>query len=584
MKPAPPAWARVQRVQQQAPSLVPSLVPPLAAGGKAAKPPTLETVRRRVADIEVRLRRVSNESDKLMLQAEMGRQRGLLSKGRDFVKVTYPVNPPFAFVQIAFEQEAGEFRYTVREPRLLPGEDKTLLELRAKMESTADQEEVPVVQSGRLSDDPAMQAYLRRKFDFILDLYNIDLPAERVKPLYYYLQRELIGLGQADAVLRDPFIEDISCNGHRVPLYVFHRVFGSMQTNVVYPDEMLLNKYIQKLAQVSGKHVSIYQPILDATLQDGSRINLTLGTEVTRKGSTFSIRKFSADPISPVDLIRLGSIGPEPMAFLWHVVQAKRSVLVSGGTASGKTTLLNAVAMFMRPEDKVVSIEDTAEIHLGQPNWIQSVARAGFGAPGAGGGKAGAISLFDLLVAALRQRPEYVLVGEVRGKEASTLFQAIATGHAALATIHAGSIDELLHRMESDPMDIPRALMQSLDVVAFPAQVTLKNGGRARRLRHMTEIVGLDPATNNLLTSDPYAWDPESDTFRSMGRSFILERIAQSSGRSLADQQKEVQAKARYLGLLVKHGINHYQEFTRRINAYSVDPKQALEDLQAKGA
>jgi len=548
---------------------------------KDAKAPDLETLRERCRGLELRLRRANHESEKVMLQAEMGRQRALLSKGKEVVRVTNPVNPPFAFVEVRFDQEEGEFNYRVHEPKLLPGEEALLKDLKGKMESTADQEEVPIVQSGRLSDDPAMQAYLRRKFDFVVDLYNIPIAPERVKPVYYYLQRELVGMGPADAVLRDPFIEDISCNGHRVPLYVFHRVFGSMKTDVVYPDEMGLNKYIQKLAQVSGKHVSIYQPILDATLQDGSRINLTLGTEVTRKGSTFSIRKFSADPISPVDLIRLGSIGVEAMAFLWHVVQAKRSILVSGGTASGKTTLLNAVAMFMRPEDKVVSIEDTAEIHLGQPNWIQSVARQGFGSATAGA-KAGAISLFDLLVAALRQRPEYVLVGEVRGKEASTLFQAIATGHAAMATIHAGSIDELLHRMESDPMDIPRALLQSLDLVVFPAQVTLKNGGRARRLRHMTEIVGLDPQTNNLLTSDPYAWDPERDVFRNLGRSFVLERIAESTGRTLADQRAEVERKRQYLQLLVSQGVNHYRELTRRVNAYYVNPKEAFADLQAR--
>jgi flagellar protein FlaI len=354
-----------------------------------------------------------------------------------------------------------------------------------------------------------------------------------------------------------------------------------MKTNVVYPDEGLLNKYIQKLAQVSGKHVSIYQPILDATLQDGSRINLTLGTEVTRKGSTFSIRKFSADPISPVDLMRLGSVGAEPMAFLWHMIQSKRSILISGGTASGKTTLLNAISMFMRPEDKVVSIEDTAEVHLAHSNWIQSVARHGFG-NSSGGGKSGAITLFDLLVAALRQRPEYVLVGEVRGQEASTLFQAIATGHAAMATIHAGTVDELLHRMENEPMNIPRTLLQSLDLVIFPAQVITKSGSRARRLKLMTEILGIDAATENLLTSDPYSWDPEKDQFRFMGRSFILERIAQSTGRTLEEQQAEVQQKTRYLQALAARGVNHYLEFTRRINAYYVDPKQAFADLESR--
>jgi len=548
-----------------------------------AKAPDLATIRRRTAILEAKLRPTTNESEKLQLQAEMGRQRTVLSGGREFLRVTYPVNPPYAFVEIRFDQKAGEFAYTVHEPRLLPGEDALLAQVRQKMEETADQEQVPVVQAGRLSDDPAMKAYLRRKFDFVVDLYDLPIPPERTKALYYYIERELIGLGQADAVLRDPFIEDVSCNGHRVPIFVFHRVFGSMKTNVVYPDEALLNKYIQKLAQVSGKHVSIYQPILDATLQDGSRINLTLGTEVTRKGSTFSIRKFSADPISPVDLMRLGSVGVEPMAFLWHLIQSKRSILVSGGTASGKTTLLNAVSMFMRPEDKVVSIEDTAEVHLAHSNWIQSVARQGFGNSAAAGGKAGAISLFDLLVAALRQRPEYVLVGEVRGQEATTLFQAIATGHAAMATIHAGSVEELLHRMESEPMNIPRTLLQSLDLVIFPAQVVTKNG-RARRLKAMTEILGIDPATEDMLTSDPYRWDPERDEFRFNGRSFLLERIAQSTGRTLEEQQAEVRRKAEYLRELLARGINHYQEFTRRINAYYVDPARALADLRERKA
>jgi flagellar protein FlaI len=564
-----------------------TLAAPAFATGTPAKAPDLETVRRRTLALEARLRPPSNLSDKLHLQTEMGRMRAILSAGREKVRTTYPVNPPYAFVEIRFDEKDGEFNYAVKEPRLSPGEAEMLERIREKMESVADREEVPVVASGRLSDDPAMQAYLRRKFDFVVDLYDFPVPSDRVKALFYYIQRELIGLGRADAVLRDPFIEDVSCNGHGIPIYVFHRVFGSMRTTVTYPDELLLNKYIQKLAQVSGKHVSIYQPILDATLQDGSRINLTLGTEVTRKGSTFSIRKFSADPISPVDLLRLGSIGVEALAYLWHLIQHKRSILVSGGTASGKTTLLNAISMFMRPEDKVVSIEDTAEVHLAHSNWIQSVARAGFGTGGgqatAAGQRPGSITLFDLLVAALRQRPEYVLVGEVRGREASTLFQAIATGHAAMATIHAGSIEELLHRMESDPMNIPRALIQSLDVVIFPAQVVV-GGSRARRLRHMTEILGVDPTTENLLTSDPYRWDPERDPFRFTGRSFILERIAQSTGRSLEDQMREVTEKGRYLQLLKDKGINHYLEFTRRINAYYVNPRAAFEEMQARPA
>ena len=295
--------------------------------------------------------------------------------------------------------------------------------------------------------------------------------------ILYYLQRDFLGLGRTDAVLRDPFLEDISCLGPGVPLFVFHRVFGSLRTNVVYDGELDLNKYIFRLAQIAGKHISIYQPILDATLEDGSRINLTLGTEVTRKGSTFSVRKFSHDPVSPIDLLRFGSVSPFEMAYFWTLVEHHRSLLISGGTASGKTTFLNAISMFIRPEDEIVSIEDTPEIQIDHENWIQSVARSGYGMSSGGasgvsgvsgisshGAKPlGSVTLFDLLVAALRQRPEYVIVGEVRGVESFTLFQAISVGHASMSTIHAGSIAELLHRVENEPMNIPRVLFQALE-------------------------------------------------------------------------------------------------------------------------
>ncbi len=359
--------------------------------------------------------------------------------------------------------------------------------LREKLEATMDNEAVPVVEGTVFTESKPLREYLRKRCDEIIELYDVAIPERRKPVLLYYLERELLGLGRCDPVLKDPFIEDISCNGPYAPLFIFHRIFGSMRTNVIYDQELELNKYVIKLAQISGKHVSIYSPILDATLLDGSRINLTLGSEVTRKGSTFTIRKFSKDPILPIDLTRFQSASALQMAYFWTLIENKKSLLVSGGTASGKTTLLNAVCMFIRPEDKIVSIEDTPEIHIDHTNWIQSVSRQGYGAGGGassvsglsnqGGSRAGDVTLYDLLVAGLRQRPEYVIVGEVRGREAFTLFQAISVGHASMSTIHAGNIDELLHRVENEPMNIPRVLFQSLDAVAFQAQVTV-NGRR----------------------------------------------------------------------------------------------------------
>jgi flagellar protein FlaI len=519
---------------------------------------------------------------KVQLQAEMAEMRRQLGLGRENVRTSYPVHPPYAFVTIRFNRAQGEFNYVVQEPRLRQGEPELVLAIRDRMEGLSSREELPVQGAGRfLADNPQLMGHLERQFDHIVDLYDYEIATDRRRALLYYIQRDMVGMGKADAVLRDPFVEDISCNGHGVPLYVFHRVFGSMRTNVVVESEMDLNKYILKLAQVAGKHVSIYQPILDATLADGSRINLTLGTEVTRKGSTFSIRKFTQDPITPLDLLRLGSIDVPLLAYFWQLIQYKRSILVSGGTASGKTTLLNALSMFIRPEDKIVSIEDTPEVHLAHTNWIQSVARQGFGSSGAtqaNGARPGSITLFDLLVAALRQRPEYILVGEVRGREASTLFQAIATGHAAMATIHAGNIEELLHRIENDPMSIPRVLLQSLDVVAFPAQVVLPSQ-RVRRLSAVTEILGVDATSNNLLTNDAFSWDPRSDAFRATGRSFALEKVAQATGRTIEAVQADVAEKGEYLRLMQKVGVNQFRDFTYLVASYYVDPLQASRDL-----
>jgi len=365
-----------------------------------------------------------------------------------------------------------------------------------------------------------------------------------------------------------------------------------MRTNVMYESELELNKYVIKLAQISGKHVSIYQPILDATLLDGSRINLTLGSEVTRKGSTFTIRKFSHDPISPIDLIRFQSVSPLQMAYFWMLIENKKSILVSGGTASGKTTLLNAICMFIRPEDKIVSIEDTPEIHIDHTNWIQSVSRLGYGAgssgistsggTGSGGPRAGDITLFDLLIAGLRQRPEYIIVGEVRGREASTLFQAIAVGHASMSTIHAGSIDELLHRVENEPMNIPRALFSSLDAVAFQGQVGI-NGKMVRRIKSIVEILEIEKDNRNLLTNDAFNWDPKRDKFDFSGRSFILENISKSIGKSLDFMMNELQRKESYLLLMDKKNIHSYEKVSKAINDYYVDPISAIDDLEKAG-
>ncbi len=536
-------------------------------------------------------------SEKVIQQAQMSYMRRELDRDKFNLNITYPINPPYAFANIFYNKTRGEFNYHIKEPQLSTQEETQLKDLKEKLEATMDQEELPIDETFTFSKSKQLTDYLSNRFETILDLYDISVPAQRKPIMLFHLEKDLLGMSRADSILKDPFVEDIGCNGPNIPLYLYHRVFGSMKTNIIYPHELELNKFILKLAQISGKHVSVYSPILDAVLHDGSRINLTLGNEVTKKGSTFTIRKFSHDPISPIDLIRFGSITSEMMAYYWTLIEHKKSILLSGGTASGKTTLLNAICMLIKPEDKIVSIEDTPEIHIDHENWIQSVSRSGYGKASGisgisglsgvsgisgGGGGPGSVDMFDLLVAALRQRPEYILVGEIRGREAFTLFQAIAVGHASMSTVHAGSISELLHRIENQPMNIPRVLFQSIDAVGFIGQV-IYDGKRVRRTKNIVEVLEVEPDTENLLTNQAFKWNPKDDTFRYTGRSFVLEKIAEETGKDIDDVLTELKRKKYYLDLLDQNNVTYYKKVGQAIALYYMDQENAITNLQNNG-
>lgn len=559
---------------------------------RLSDPEFREKLREKAEQLEKEYSKEKVVTDKMLQLKELSHMRKVYDKERSNTNLTYPVNPPFAFVNIKFDKEEGELQYILKEPKITPEEREVLEKIKIKMENFMDKEEIPLGEGRVLTKSQELRTYLKGLYNEVIDIFDIELEDKRKLVLFYYLEKELLGWGRSDGIIKDPYIEDISCNGPKIPMYIFHRVFGSMKTNVVYQNDAELNKYVIKLAQIAGKHVSVYQPILDATLSDGSRINLTLGSEVTRKGSTYTIRKFSHDPISPVDLLRFKSIDPLQLAYFWFVIEHHRSMMISGGTASGKTTLLNALCMFIKPEDKIVSIEDTPEIHIDHVNWIQSVARAGFGAvsgisasgvsgPSGGAARPGSISLFDLLVAALRQRPEYVIVGEVRGKEAFTLFQAISVGHAGMSTVHAGSIDELLHRVENEPMSIPRVMFQSLDFVAFQGQVFV-HGKRARRVKAIVEVLDIERDTKNLLTNEVFRWDPKADKFNFSGRSFLLEKIGKQIGKDIDVILEDIHQRENYLRLLDSKNVTHYKDVSRAINAYYLDPVSATLELDKR--
>ncbi|OYT58592.1 secretion system protein E, partial [Euryarchaeota archaeon ex4484_178] len=337
---------------------------------------------------------------------------------------------PYSFVRIIYDTINSEYIYEVIEPPLSDEEIKILEELKAHMVEYLEIKEFESIEERK--------EYLFKTAEKVRDDLNIALDAVVWDRMKYYIYRDFIGYGLIQVPMIDSEVEDISCDGVNIPIYIYHRMYGSIKSNLMFQKEENLDNYVIWIVQKSGKHISISSPMVDASLPDGSRLQATLGKYVTKRGSSFTIRRFKPNPFTPIDLIRFKTMSREMMAYLWLAVENGMSIIVCGGTASGKTTTLNAILLFIPPNMKIVSIEDTRELNLPHENWIPSLTREGVGEPHpVTGKKPGEIDMFDLLKAALRQRPQYIMVGEVRGAEAYTVFQAMATGKTCFTTFHA---------------------------------------------------------------------------------------------------------------------------------------------------
>jgi flagellar protein FlaI len=388
----------------------------------------------------------------------------------------------------------------------------------------------------------------------------------------YYLLRDFIHFGRIDPVMRDPAIEDISCDGDEVPVFVYHGAYRDLETNVVFAGSELTS-FVVQLAQRAGKQVSVSDPLVDASLTDGSRVQLTLGTDISTRGSNFTIRKFSEVPFTPVDLVRWNTFSVEQMAYFWLAIENNRSLLFAGGTGSGKTTSMNAVSFFIPQNSKVVSIEDTREITLPHDNWIQSVTRDSFAAD-----NRGEVSMYELLQASLRQRPEYLLVGEIRTEErvALTFFHSIATGHTAYSTVHADSIEGVLNRLRNEPLNVPPAMLEGLDVVSVQRQIHLGED-RVRRNMNVVEILpGEGEATGIIGTNAVFRRDPRTDSHERVGTSRVLSEIAEEHGWDDADLAAELARREAVLRYMVEAEITDYRDVASLIHTYGRKPEAVM--------
>jgi len=341
----------------------------------------------------------------------------------------------------------------------------------------------------------------------------------RYRSIRYLMRRKLEGLGVLQPMIDDPNIEDISCSGLG-NIFVEHRMFGGLKSSIGFESHHDLDKFVIQLAESIRHPVTFREPCVDATLPDGSRINIVYGTDVSKRGSNFTIRKFSDTPLSILELVGFGALNYEMAAYLSIIIQEGMNLWVSGETASGKTTLMNALTTFVSPEAKIVSIEDTPEVQVPHHNWIRGCTRGS-----AKNSESSEVSMFDLLKAALRQRPNLIIVGEIRGEEGAIAFQAMQTGHACMSTFHAASVTKLIQRVSGHPINVPKTYVDNLNVVAIAQQVRLPNGKPARRLTSINEIVSYDSVSDSFSFIEVFTWDPVTDTFHFRGfqNSYLLE-------------------------------------------------------------
>nr|WP_299234555.1 type II/IV secretion system ATPase subunit [Natronomonas sp.] len=491
-------------------------------------------------------------------------ETGAIVEDRSFdgrIVERYWLNPPFAYAAVTYDDDESQHRYHAVEPEL----DRFESDL---IETLYDDVRTPLLYGSHEGPpEEALRTELRRR----LERYGVELNVAGFYRLYYYLYREFQGFGRIDPLMHDPHIEDISCDGYGIPLYAYHEAYQDIETDVSFEEDEL-DDYVVGMAQQAGQHLSVGSPIVGTTLRDGSRAELALGEEVTPHGSAFTIRKYSDEPLTPIDLLEYGTYSLEQMAYLWMAIEHNKNIVFAGGTASGKTTSMNAISMFIPPRSKLITIEDTRELSLHHDNWLSCVTRERLDA-------AADVTMYDLLRASLRHRPEYILVGEVRGEEAITLFQAMNTGHTTLSTMHADSVQTVINRLENEPINVPRSMVQSLDVLCVQTLARFE-GKRVRRANTIAEIDGIDQRTGDLDYTGAYRWDSGADSFEERTANLMGE-IRDERGWSKAELLEELRRRQRFLQFLREREITAFERFTAMVNQYYVAPDRVMERIES---
>ncbi len=480
----------------------------------------------------------------------------------------YPLYEPFSHVVIVQNPKTGEHKYILDELQLDPlerGVYHRILEiLLAEIESP--KEEIL---------DP--RKFFAEEAKKIVDKYRISLgwlPDVSWYKILYHAERDLVGFGKIDPLMRDPNIEDISCDGVNKPVYIWHRNFESIETNLQLESDEILDNMVVKLVHMAGKHVSSAFPIVDASLPGKHRLAVAYRREITPFGTAFTIRKFREDPYSIIDLINIGTFSEEMAAYFWVALENRASIMVLGGTAAGKTTALNAMACLIKPGSKIITIEETAELNLSHENWVSLISRQSYGL---GGSNVGEVALFDLVKTSMRHRPDMLIVGEIRGQEAYVLFQALATGHGGMATMHAENLDSAVKRLTQKPMEISPAYIPLMNIVLSVQRVhiTKNNEKKAyRRILNVNEIVDYENYRQ------PFKWNPKKDVQEvDLEKSELLSTIADRQGLTKEALIEEIGRRTNVLKYMRQKNIRSYKDVANIIAEYYSRPKGFYDKL-----
>jgi flagellar protein FlaI len=492
----------------------------------------------------------------------------------------YPVGDPI-FIHIFPDKNMKSRKvYRVVEPRL-PISKNTLLQKvesrivaqideRLEVETQEDKlrilmemlDKVVSVKDGHSSEIESVGLLDRFSFFGGGSLHRVPITKLEYEVIRFLLRKNRIGLGILEPLIRDPYIEDISCDGVG-PIFLEHKIFQSLACDFGFDDKESLNQFALWLSERSGKQATHRTPIVDTILSDGSRLNLVYGDDVSMKGTNFTIRKFTATPLPVTSLMKFGTMDATMAAYLWMLLREGMNLFVCGETASGKTTTLTAITCFIKPTSKIVSIEDTPEVQLPHENWIREVTRASQR-------EESTVGMFELLKSALRQRPNYIIVGEIRGVEGNIAFQAMMTGHPVLSTFHSASVQKTVQRLTGHPILVPKTHVTNLNAILIQNAIYDSTGHMKRRCTSVNEIVSFNPSTDSFSFVEAFHWDPGDDKFffRAESNSYLLEKIGMSRGysaRELSVIYEELRQRAKFLQSLADSGLTDYREFFNRV-------------------